>query len=343
MTDDRLTITAIVPVYNGAAYVAEAIRSVLAQDRPVSELILVDDGSTDDSAAVVAAAIEAHTGPERLVLIRQDNAGQSAARNTAVAQATGELLAFLDQDDRWHADHLRRLAAPLDDRPGLGVSYGDFDEIDAAGLVVVRSFIATYRIPHPRTSVVDFIGSDTMMLPTAAVVRATAYRDVGGFDPALIGYEDDDLWIRLFRAGWGFRFVPRSTAVFRIHGGSSSFRASFRESRVRFFTKVSSLLPDDPELRRYYTSQVLLPRLVGAAWHDYLAALRDHRYDEAVAVAHTIEQMVEQAPGQRLRAVERGLLRRPRLVHAALRRGGRVTRAAIGRLGPGARMRQPSV
>lgn len=330
-------VSAVIALYNGAPYIREALRSVLAQDVLPVEVIVVDDGSTDDSAALVEEIAGSAAVPIRL--IRQANAGQSAARNAAAAVATGELLAFLDQDDRWYADHIRRLAAPFLDDPRLGFSYGDFDEIDAAGNWVIRRFLAAHGVVHPRSTVIQWLASDTMVLPTASVVRAVAFRDVGGFDPGLIGYEDDDLWVRLFRAGWTSHFVSRSLSIFRVHGGSSSTRASFRESRVRFFHKVAALLPDAPEIRRYYMSDVLLPRLVRAALGDYLAALRARRWDEARAVAATIDELFAGSTSRILRRRERWLLRHPQLVRRVLRWRRMFSSPLAERLSSGRRLR----
>jgi len=337
--ESSLGVSAIIPVYNGSRYLAQAVASVAEQDEPVLELLIIDDGSTDGSADEARRLAAEHADRLTIRVLEQANAGQSAARNTAAAEARGELLAFLDQDDRWHPEHVRRLAAPFRSRPTLGFCYGDFDEIDGDGHWVVRQFLAAHRVEHPRTSIIQWIATDTMVLPTATIVRATAYREVGGFDPELIGYEDDDLWIRLFRAGWTAHFVPRSLSVFRVHGGSSSTRDSFRLSRVKFFRKISALLPDSPTIRRYYVSDVLLPRLARSALADYLSAVRAREWAEATAIAATIDEMFAGSRSQLLRPRERWALRHPRLVRRLLRLR-RVVSSPVGdRLSPARRLR----
>lgn len=318
-TPDRPTVSAIIPVFNGARHLAVAISSVLAQDVLPIELILIDDGSTDASLDVAAAILA--TAPDGLAVrvMSQPNAGQSAARNTAAAAATGELLAFLDQDDSWYPDHLRRLSEPFAAHPTLGLCYGDFDEIDEEGAYVVRGFLRSHKVRHPRSSLVDWISSDTMVLPTASVVRASAFHGVGGFDAALVGYEDDELWIRLFRAGWTSHYVSRSLSVFRVHAGSSSHRATFRESRVLFLQRVSDAVPDSPELRRYYVSDLLLPRLLRSALSDYIAELRMHRPAEARAVALTIDRLLEGTGSRFLTRAERRVLHVPFVARIVLR------------------------
>jgi len=316
---DRPSVTAIIPIYNGASHVATAVASVLAQDLLPVELILIDDGSTDDSLQAATDALASASEALPIRVMTQANAGQSAARNAAAAVATGELLAFLDQDDTWYPDHIRRLSEPFAGHPALGLCYGDFDEIDGAGAYVERGFLHSHGVQHPRSSIVEWIASDTMVLPTASIVRASAFHHVGGFDAELIGYEDDELWIRMFRAGWTSHYVPRPLSVFRVHAGSSSRRETFRESRVLFLQRVSRALPDSPELRRYYVSDLLLPRLLRAALSDYLAELRMNRPAEARAVASTIDRMLEGTGSRFLSWGERRLMHAPSLARMLLR------------------------
>lgn len=305
-------VSVIVPVYNGEWYLDEALNSVAAQTLVAHEVIVVDDGSLDASAERVSAF--AARNPSLTVhLIRQENRGQSASRNRAAAAATGELLAFLDQDDRWYPDHLQRLAAAFS-QPDVGLAFSDFDEIDHLGNLVVRSFLSTHQIPHPRNSITDWIGSDSMILPSAALVRTAAFRAVDGFCEELIGYEDDDLWIRLFRAGWRTKYVKRSLGVFRVHAGSSSTQASFRRSRIVFFQRVSRMMPDHVELRRYYTTDVLLPRLLASSTADYRAAVRAGLDAEAVEIARNIAELMAVAGSRVLSRRQLRMLGRPALV-----------------------------
>src|SRR4051812_50064999 len=103
------------PVFNGEPFIAEAIESVLAQSRPASELIVVDDGSTDGSAAVAARFPE-------VKLIRTENRGPAAARNTGVAESIGEVITFLDADDVMKPERLERQAAALDEDPSVSLA-----------------------------------------------------------------------------------------------------------------------------------------------------------------------------------------------------------------------------
>src|SRR5262245_10450327 len=116
------SISVVIAVYNGEAMIGDAVASVLAQTLPPAEVIVVDDGSSDGTPAVVDRIA---AGEPRVRRLRQDpNQGQAAALNRGVAEARGAYLAFLDADDVWRPDKLARQAALLDARPELEVVYG---------------------------------------------------------------------------------------------------------------------------------------------------------------------------------------------------------------------------
>lgn len=115
MTNPRVSV--IIPVYNAERYLAEAIRSVLGQDYGDVEIVVVDDGSTDRSVEVAQRF-------EQIRLIRQENLGPGAGLNTGIAHARGELIAFLDADDKWEPATLARRVARFDDDPNLDMTHG---------------------------------------------------------------------------------------------------------------------------------------------------------------------------------------------------------------------------
>jgi glycosyltransferase involved in cell wall biosynthesis len=116
------SISVIIPVYNGAPYLAEAIESVLTQTQPPAEIIVVDDGSTDDSAKI------ARTYGPPIRCLQQAKSGQSAARNRGIEQAAGDLLAFLDADDLWLPDKLEHQTAALSTTPYPDMVFGQVEQ-----------------------------------------------------------------------------------------------------------------------------------------------------------------------------------------------------------------------
>jgi glycosyltransferase involved in cell wall biosynthesis len=328
-----LKVTVVIPVYNGASFIDHALQSVLAQTQRADEIVVVNDGSTDDSAEAIATAVNRVSGVD-IVVISQENGGQSCARNTAVARASGDLIAFLDQDDSWHPEHLAVLTEGFESDPTLGWVYSDFDEMDANGLLVTRGYLAVTDSPQPKSSVVDYIIRDAMILPTASVIRAAALNAVGGFDERLSGYEDDDLFLRLFRAGWQCRFEPRSLVQFRVHALSSSARSSFGRSREIFFEKVCLELPDDARLNRYYVSEILLPRMLTAVLRDYLLAIVTRNDSDARSIAQSARRMCSKSRVTAKRGIGLAIIRHPGLCRFVLRLHARLPRKLRPRLNP---------
>lgn len=217
------------PLYNGADHCVEAMSTVFAQTRLPDEVIVVDDGSDDRSAALLRSM----DAPVPVKIEEQSNQGQSAARNAGIRLASGSLVAFLDQDDLWTPDHLERLCAVLEDDPTLAWVFSDFDEIDDMGRVVTRGYLAHHGVQTARRSLSEIFAADLMVLPSASVIRREALWAVGGFDPRLRGYEDEDLFIRMFRLGYRAACLPVSLTSYRVHVNGSSADASFQQSRVR--------------------------------------------------------------------------------------------------------------
>jgi len=271
------TISVIMPVYNGRSYLEASVRSAAFQTLPPVEILIVDDGSADGSADF-AETLETPF-PKRV--LRVANGGQSRARNIAAAEAKGEFLAFLDHDDIWHRDHLRRLMEPFAKDPDLGWSYSDIDEMDHDARVVHQRLLRTLNpeAEHPKKSLYNLLASDMFIFPSAAVVRAEAFHAVGGFDERLSGYEDDDLFLRLFRAGWGNAFVPESLMRYRRHTSSSAFSERMWQSREIFATKLMAEFPNDRDLSRFWVRDLIAPRFYRNGLEEYVRHLARGRHD----------------------------------------------------------------
>jgi len=178
-------ISVIIPTHNRAWSLAAAIDSVLAQDRCSFELIVVDDGSTDETAALL------QTYARRLTVVRQVNRGVSAARNTGIRCASGPLIAFLDSDDRWLPGKLQVQAAFFEERPDALIC--QTQEIWIRNGVRVNP-----GKRHGKRSGMIFEPSLVLCLvsPSAVMMRRELFDRVGLFDESLPACEDYDLWLR---------------------------------------------------------------------------------------------------------------------------------------------------
>lgn len=206
-------VSVILATYNRARLVTEAIDSVLGQTFVDWELIIIDDGSTDDTAAVLAR----YTDP-RIHTWRQSNQGISRARNTGLARARGEYVIMLDSDDRQLPQCLATLVAAAEARPNAVVVYGRSRGMDDAGSPIPR--VVGAPEPFAGQTLRSLLYGDFVSL-IAALIRRSALVDVGGFDPATDFAEDWDLWIRLARRG-PFVYVETVLAEVRLHTGRST-------------------------------------------------------------------------------------------------------------------------
>ena len=272
-----MSVTVVVPVYNGIGYLRDSVGSVIRQTVPPAELIIIDDGSSDGSFDF-ARSLDTPF-PKRV--LRQANSGQSAARNHAGREATGRYLAFLDHDDIWHPAHLERLIPPLEADPSLGWAYSDIDEMDHDCQLVHLNLLRTLNpgVQHPKTSLYNLLAADMFIFPSAAVVRTAAFRAVGGFDERLAGYEDDDLFLRLFRAGWGNVFLPEALVRYRRHFASSAFSERMWRSRDIYAQKLIETFPDDRDFVRYWVRDLIAPRFYRSVLDEYLRHISRERYD----------------------------------------------------------------
>jgi glycosyltransferase involved in cell wall biosynthesis/SAM-dependent methyltransferase len=309
-TRKKPQVSVVLSLYNGVRYVERAIRSVTAQTLAPVELIVVDDGSTDGGADLVGAMAV----PFPVVLIRRPNGGQSSARNVGIRAARGAFVAFIDQDDEWRPGHLQTLHPVLAADDDLAWVFADFDTVDEDGRTLVRNFVEDTQVQHPRNSVMGVISADIMALPSASLVRRRALRSVQGFDRRLVGYEDDDLFVRLFRRGWTYHHVPKSTVRYRMHVGGASSTALFLRSRLLYLTTLLRAIPDDHRLGLYLSAEYIGPRFFRATVRDYGQAIAFREYDRALVALQALEH-IARLEGARMswrRRFGLSLMRNPR-------------------------------
>lgn len=214
MDRDRL-VSVIIPVYNGERFLGQAIESVLKQTYRSVEVIVVDDGSTDGTAAVVRSF-------ESVRYTHQRNAGQSEARNRGVDAARGELLAFLDADDLWTSDKLGLQFAALESDPELDAVFGHAQEF-------VGELVPGF--PQP---------GKPALLPGAMLIRRAAFERVGGYDPRWRIGEPLDWYSRAREASLKMQTLDQIVLLRRIHGANMGIRE--QHSRDQYVAVVRAAL-----------------------------------------------------------------------------------------------------
>ena len=206
-------VSVVIPTYKRAGLVVRAIESVLQQTFCDFELIVVDDASPDDTPQRVATIAD-----QRVRLVRlAKNGGQARASNVGIAQARGEYVAFLDDDDEWLPNKLELQMARL----------GQDGDASAAYCRVYRQTPEGLQPPEPRSSfwegdITDgLFTQDVAMTPSAYIVKRSALLEVGGFDETLVAAQDMDLWLRLSQAGYRFAIVPEPLAIYHEDGATA--------------------------------------------------------------------------------------------------------------------------
>jgi glycosyltransferase involved in cell wall biosynthesis len=205
-------VSIVVPAYNHAAYLKECIESILAQDYPRVELIVLNDGSTDTTSDILCAY------GNRFRWESQANMGQSATLNKGWGMANGEILAYLSADDTLRPEAVSEAVAALMAKPEIVVTYSDFDFIDEHSRPVRR--VAT-RDFDARDLVLDLVCQPG----PGAFFRREAFLRAGPWNPALRQNPDLDFWLRLSLVG-NFLRIPKVLAGFRVHEGSATYQST---------------------------------------------------------------------------------------------------------------------
>jgi GT2 family glycosyltransferase len=259
---ERPLISIIMPVYNGERFIQEAIDSVLAQTENDFELIIVDDGSTDATLAIL------ETYGDRLTVLRQQNSGHAAARNAAAKISRGQWIAMIDADDLWHPEKLAHQ---------LAVS-GDADLIYTAAL----NFEDSYRVDHTTFAdgnchngdVFDHLLLDNFITHSSILMKRDAFLQAGGYDESLKTTCDWDLWLRMSASGCRFQGTPAPLTHYRWRATSNS-RNHDRTCRDRLSVLKNALC--SPRAR--HTSMLVRQTAIARVWQTsaWFVAEKDDR------------------------------------------------------------------
>ncbi len=300
-------VSAIIPAYNSADTIGDAIESIRRQAYPNIEIVICNDGSTDDTAAVIGELC-----PEASY-IEQENAGPAAARNAAAAVASGEFLATLDSDDQWTPGKIERQLAALSDNPRIGA-------IATNGIAVAGD----RRYPWlsrggPRLrelSVQDLLRGHRNPIAPSMLCRADVFRALGGYDCDIVCGEDLDLFCRIVASGQAFALLNEPLYVY-VRGEGAITGGSITRHAWDMLRVVEKM---DPRVQHDGYQSPLTPREFSEAYGERLlrlawAHLRRGEREEAERYLQEISTLP--APGPRLRMLA-GLAGRNRRLFRAL-------------------------
>ena len=208
------TISIIIPTYNAGQYIKEALDSVFAQSFQDFEVIIVDDGSTDDTTQKVKTLSD-----PRILYVYKENQGPAAARNYGLNLARGEYIAFLDVDDLWQPHKLEMHVDLMRSSPLMGMSFSWFQILFDQP---VQRFESPWFSPPQKQILgfVDFLERNWTGHSSSVVLRTQCMKDCQGFDESFYTGEDYYLWLQIAQRGWGIGFLPEALSVYRRRSGS---------------------------------------------------------------------------------------------------------------------------
>jgi glycosyltransferase involved in cell wall biosynthesis len=270
------TVDVIIPAFNAAKYLPTAIESVISQTFGDWQILLVDDGSTDNTREVVAPFLD-RLG-SRIKYIHQNNRGLPAARNTAIRASTSEFLALLDADDEWLPCRLEESLNALADRPQAGLAYGLIRTIDTEG----RPYGSTWagNSINREGKIATHIYTRKVELPCPTITfRRRCIDEVGVFDEAMSATEDRDLWLRI-ALRYEVAFVPKLLAYYRLSPNSMSadpqrmFQAQLHFIRKHYGSEGCGSRSRRIAIARAYKQRAEVLKNRGRSWASLSSALR---------------------------------------------------------------------
>lgn len=199
-------VSIIVPTFNRVDFIGEAIDSVFAQDYSNWELIIVDDGSTDDTKSQLSDYLK----DPRVWYFYQENQGQSVARNKALEHANGELICFLDSDNRWLSHKLTSSIKVLEQNSDADILYADINSINEQGEVIEKS-----TMEHYSGRIAELLLKDNFVTMNTSMVKKHCFDEMGGFFKGRKAGDDYELWLKL-AVKYTFIYLPDVVADYRI-------------------------------------------------------------------------------------------------------------------------------
>jgi glycosyltransferase involved in cell wall biosynthesis len=250
-------VSVVIPTYNCDRYIVEAVESVLAQDGVECEILVIDDGSIDNTKEILQPY------GDRLQYIYQKNRGVAAARNLGIRIARGEFIAFLDADDFFLPDKLSAQVAVFDERPNLGLVHSGWQRVNSEGKPLMN-VTPWEKIPD--------LNLETWLtwkpvLPSAMMFRREWLEYIGGFDPRFPPAEDTDLALRLALKGCLATWLPKITVGYRQHEQSAMHKGLPQARSLSAVMENFFGMPNLPGKVRLIENKIRYGTFVWIAWY----------------------------------------------------------------------------
>jgi glycosyltransferase involved in cell wall biosynthesis len=246
-------VSIVIPAYNAAKELPETIETVLQQSFQDFELLIINDGSTDETESI---GEQYSQQDQRIKLLSQHNQGVSSARNYGIQESVGEYIAFLDSDDLWKSSKLAAHVQHLDLYPELGLSFARVEFMKDDGCLTGQC--SNLRLKNIKNE--HLYQENLMCTPSNAVIRRTTLEQVGGFDECLSGMADLELFFRICWYGWKVEGLNQVLVYYRTStNGMSAQLRNIEEEWYRFSDKIRSYASELVE-QYYYQGKAMLLR-----------------------------------------------------------------------------------
>ncbi len=228
-------VSVIIPVYNGEKYVQECLESVYQQTYRPIEVIIVDDGSTDNSLQAVKKV------PGEKKIIAQQNRDVSHARNTGVSNAAGEFIAFLDQDDIWHHEKLEKQVQVFQAELEVDLIFTDLIKFNEEGKMRHPKDRHRYASKLNDENLFAMLVRKNVLMPSAVMVKKEGFVKAGMFDPQFKTCGDYEMWLRMASKNMKFRYVAEPLTMYRYHSKNVSKQTlTMHNDRIKVMEKIFS-------------------------------------------------------------------------------------------------------
>jgi len=266
MNPSELLVSVIVPTYNAEKTIADTISSILCQSFSNLELIIIDDGSTDNTAEIVHKFND-----NRINYVYQTNQERAETRNHGIALAQGELIAFVDSDDIWLFNKLEKQLDVIKNNPDIGLIYCDLIHFDDETGRELFRFSNKVNLRRGNNCIKAILRDNFIQSPTP-IVRKDIFDKLGLFDSSLIPVEDWDMWIRI-ASMYEIEVVNEPLACYRVHQKHTSWKNKpdlLYNSTLKMFEKIEkTLILEDPSLNH------TLQKCRSLAHYNYATAMMD--------------------------------------------------------------------
>ncbi len=280
------TVSVVIPTYNRADFILDAIESVFLQTFSDYEIIVIDDGSVDATSEVLQPLI----ADDKIRYVFQENQGVSAARNHGIRLSKGKYIAFLDSDDLWHPNKLEALVDVLDVNPSIALVQHSFHRVTEDGSSLGYRDTSRFSGQVYPAMLLDW---SVLIPPSCVMLRAEIFAEVGAFDESMHWGEDIDLWRRVAQHH-PIAAIPEALTTMRVHADNASSAKIQLETVRSFEYYLKKAFSDDPGLSKQFRRRAMA-KMYSNFGHNVLA---EGERDQMAMVRQYSIKAIQQWPFQ---------------------------------------------